>query len=276
MSTNGAVSSAEQLQQRLSDPKVVDGLNRLLDRIDIISFAVESMEGFIGRGEVIADSVAASVGDIKGLSNENTSALLKKAPQFFETGTKLAEAAGALDVDELANSNLLQRLTDAQTLKTLNELLDRLPLAAFLLEALEGFIGRGETIADNLADAVGELKLGEANIDTAQLMQLMESLPKLKEAGEKLLNSELMGDGLPKVIDAGVSMVESGMLDRKVVSVLGELGRKSAETYQEVASRPVEPIGGLFATLRATKDPDVQKSVGFFFAFAKAFAKHLN
>ena len=107
-------------------------------------------------------------------------------------------------------------------------------------------------------------------------MQLMESLPKLKEAGEKLLESELMGDGLPKVIDAGVSMVDSGMLDKKVVSVLGDLGSKSAETYQEVASQPVEPIGGLFATLRATKDPDVQKSVGFFFAFAKAFAKHLN
>jgi len=85
-----------------------------------------------------------------------------------------------------------------------------------------------------------------------------------------------MGDGLPKVIDAGVSMVDSGMLDRQVVSTLGDLGKKTVETYNEVSSKPVPPVGGLFATLRATKDPDVQKSVGFFFAFAKAFAKHLK
>jgi uncharacterized protein YjgD (DUF1641 family) len=71
-------------------------------------------------------------------------------------------------------------------------------------------------------------------------------------------------------------MIESGMVDKEVVAVLGDLGKKSAETYREVSSEAVEPIGGLFATLRATKDPDVQKSVGFFFAFAKAFAKHLK
>ncbi len=274
MATNGVTTPSEQLQERLNDPKVADGLNRLLDRMEMINFAVESMEGFIGRGEVIADSIATSVGDFKALNNERTAELFNKVPGYLETGTKLADAAGSMDVDGLAKSRILERLTDTQTLDTLNRLLDQLPLAAFLMESLEGFIGRGETIADNLADAFGELKLGK--IDTGQFTSLLESLPKLKEAGEKLLDSDLMGDNFHKVVDAGVSMVESGMVDKEVVSVLGELGKKSAQTYQEVASQPVQPIGGLFATLRATKDPDVQKSVGFFFAFAKAFAKHLQ
>ena len=276
MSTNGVASSAEQLHDRLNDPKTADALNRLLDRLDVVAFAAESMEGFISRGEVIADSVASTVGDMKGLGNEKTTELIQKAPQLIETGTKLAEAAGAMDVDELARSKVLERLTDPATLETLNQLLDRLPLASFLLESLEGFIGRGETIADNLAGVVGELNLSESKIDTSQLSSLLEALPKFKEAGEKLLDSDLMGDGLPKVIDAGVTMVDSGMLDKEVVGILGDLGKKSAQTYQEVASKPVEPVGGLWATRRATKDPDVQKSVGFFFAFAKAFAKHLK
>lgn len=181
-----------------------------------------------------------------------------------------------MDVDELTRSQVLEKLTDPTTLETVSRLLDRLPLAAFLLESLEGFIGRGDTIADNLADAVGELNLSESKIDASQLTSLLEALPKLKEAGEKLLDSDLMGDGLPKVIDAGVSMVDSGMLDKEIVSILGELGKKSAQTYREVSASSVKPIGGLWATLKATKDPDVQKSVGFFFAFAKAFAKHLK
>ena len=212
MSTNGVASSAEQLHDRLNDPKTADALNRLLDRLDVVAFAAESMEGFISRGEVIADSVASTVGDMKGLGNEKTTELIQKAPQLIETGTKLAEAAGAMDVDELARSKVLERLTDPATLETLNQLLDRLPLASFLLESLEGFIGRGETIADNLAGVVGELNLSESKIDTSQLSSLLEALPKFKEAGEKLLDSDLMGDGLPKVIDAGVTMVDPILL----------------------------------------------------------------
>lgn len=65
MSSNGIASSAEQLHDRLNNPETASALNRLLDRLDTVAFAVESMEGFISRGEVIADSVASSVGEIK-------------------------------------------------------------------------------------------------------------------------------------------------------------------------------------------------------------------
>jgi hypothetical protein len=276
MSINGVASSSAGLQERLNDPKVVDGLNRLLDRLDTVSFAVESLDGFIRRGDVIAESIADTVSDLKGLDNGKAKQLLEKAPQMIETGTKLADAAGDMDVEELARSKILERLTDPETLSVLNRLLDRLPLAAFMLEAVEGLLARGETITDNISEALRETGIGELEIDTDQLKTLIESVPKLAEAGQHLMNSELMNEGLPKVIDAGVVMIESGMLDKNVVSMLGQLGRQSAETFREVTEKPIQPVGGLLATLRATKDPDVQKSVGFFFAFAKAFAKHLK
>jgi len=276
MSTNGVTSPASQLLERLNDPQVAGGLNRLLDRLDTLSFAVESMEGFINRGEVIAESIADSVDDLKNRGGDESLGFIQRAPELIQTGTRLADAAGSLDVENLAESGVLERLTDPQTLATVNRMLDQLPLAAFLLEAVEGFIGRGETIAENLAEGAREMTGAETSIQLEDLSGIIESLPKLKEAGEKLLGSELMGDGLQQVIEAGVGMVESGMLDKEVVQVLGELGRLSARTYQEVASQPVQPVGGLFATLRAMKDPDVQKSTGFLFAFAKAFAKHLK
>jgi hypothetical protein len=276
MSTESVASPADQLLKRLDDPEVAEGLNQLLDRLDTLAFAVGSLEEFISRGEVIADSVADSVSGLKQQGDKSTLQWLQQAPELLETGGKLANAAREMDVDELANSHLLRRLTDPETLGTLNQLLDSLPLAAFLLESLEGFIRRGEVIADNLAEGAAQFRSTDESLGTDQIALLLQSLPRLREAGEKLLESELMGDGLNTVVEAGVQMVESGMLDREVVAVLGEIGKKSALAYQEVTSQPVQPVGGLFATLRAMKDPDVQKSTGLLFAFAKAFGKQLN
>jgi hypothetical protein len=267
--------ASERLRDRLNDPKVADGLNRLLDRLDTLAFTVESLDGVIRRGEVIIESITETIGDVKRADLGQARELLEKTPQMIETGTKLAGAAAAMNVDELARSRVLERLTDPKTLSTLNQLLDRLPLAAFLLDSLEGFIARGDTIAENLAGIAGELKHQEIPVDLGTIRSFLAVLPKFHEAGERLIGSGL-SDDLPKIIDAGVGMVDSGMLDPHVVNVLGTLGRQAAETYQQVSQHPVPPVGGLFATLRATKDPDVQKSLGFFFAFAKAFARHLK
>lgn len=276
MSTVASESStAQQLQQRLNDPQVAEGLNRLLDRLDVLAFTVESLDGMIRRGEVIIDSITDTVGDVRKADLGPAKDLLRKTPEMIETGTKLAGAASSVDFDELAKSRVLERMSDPEVLASLNQLLDRLPLVAFLLESLEGFIARGETIVENLAGTVAELKLGDHPVDFESLTSVFEVLPKFRDAGEQLIDSGL-ADDLPKIIDAGVGMVDSGMLDQHVVNVLGTIGRQAADTYHEVASQPVEPIGGLFATLKATRDPDVQKSMGFFFAFAKAFAKHLK
>ena len=65
MSTAMETSAAEQLKERLSDPHVTANLNRLLDQLETITFAVESIDGFVRRGEVIADSLAEGVAELK-------------------------------------------------------------------------------------------------------------------------------------------------------------------------------------------------------------------
>lgn len=267
-------SSHEPLQERLQDPRVADSLNRLIDKLDSVAFFVEAMDQFVRRGDVIADSLASSVAELRNSQPEAGSQLLEKAPQYLKTGAQLADAATTLDVTQLQQSEILKRLTDPKTLASLNQLLDQLPLIAFLSKSLEEFLARGEVVADNLAGAIREFHLQE--MDPAKLVRLMETLPKLQEAGEKILHSELMGDNLQKLMDAGKNVVDSGMLDKQVVNGLGKLTQEASTAYREACETPTEPIGGFWGLMKATKDPDVQKSLGFFFAFAKAFAKNLK
>ena len=122
---------------------------------------------------------------------------------------------------------------------------------------------------------VGELKGHGVESDPELLQSFVETLPKLKQATEQLLESKELSDGFPQVIGAGVSMLESGMLDKEVIATLGYLGRAGVQTYHEVNEQPVEPVGGLFSLLKASRDPEVRKTIGFGLAMAKAFAKHL-
>ncbi|MDX1929914.1 MAG: DUF1641 domain-containing protein [Pirellulaceae bacterium] len=266
---------AARLQQRLNDPRVAEGLSRLLDRIESVSFAVDAVEGFVSRGEVIIDSLTESANELRYAENSKWSNLAHQAPELIETGAKLAQASKAIDVDEVQRSKILERLSDPNTLAQINSLLDRLPLIAFLAESTEGFLRRGETIADNLAGMVGELKLNESS-GVEQVGSLLEMLPKMQSLGEQVLGSELAGADLPKALDAGHAMLNSGIMDKQVIETLGRVGKMLADAYQSVSSQPVQPVGGFWAILRASKDPDVEKSLGFAFAFAKAFAKHLK
>lgn len=273
--------TAEKLHRRLEDPKVAEGLNRLLDRVDSIAFAVEAFEGFVARGDVIANSVASAVSEFKSAGGENAESgklveFLEQAPKMIDTGAKLASVGQQAHLDDLAQSQLVARLTEPQTLALLNQLVDKLPLIAIMVESIEGFVRRGDTIAENVAGMVQELKQSDKKLDIAKIGSFLQNLPKFQEMGEHLLSSSLADDGLPKVIDAGVSMINSGMLDKDVVATLGDLGRATVHTFVEVKNQNPPPVGGLWAMMRASKDPDVQKSVGFFFAFAKAFAKHLS
>lgn len=269
-------SPAEMLQQRLNQPEVAAGLNRLLDHIDSVSFAVEALEGFVARGETIIESVTDTVGDLRKAEPGRFNQLVQQAPELMETGTKLAQSTKGIDFDELERSQIVRRMTEPETLKQLNELIDRLPLIAFLVESLDGFLQRGDTIIENVAALAGDLKRSEVELDLEQIKGLMATLPKLQKAGEQILNSKLMGDNVEKVIQAGVNMIEAGMLDQDVVEALGDVGRKAVDTYHEVNEKPVPPVGGLWGMMRAARDPDVQKTVSFFVAFSKAFAKHLK
>ena len=53
---------------------------------------------------------------------------------------------------------LQARLADPAVAESLNRLIDRADLLAFVLEALDGFLQRGETVVESVSDSLRELQ----------------------------------------------------------------------------------------------------------------------
>ncbi len=60
----GAV--ATPLESRLSDPKVVNALATLLDHADLLAVLVEGLDLFLGRSQVIGDSLINGIRELRG------------------------------------------------------------------------------------------------------------------------------------------------------------------------------------------------------------------
>lgn len=270
---DGWAGSAVPLQERLQDPMVAQSLHRLLDKLDSVAFFVESVDGFVRRGDVIADSLASTVAEMRDHSDMSYD-MLKKVPQAMKMGSDLAEAASSMKVENLTESKILERLTEPGTLAAINQLLDQLPLLAMLGQMLEKFLVRGDVIADNLSDAIKELHLKD--IGPERMLRTLEALPKLQEIGDQLIQSGLLGEGVQTIVDAGKAAIDAGLLDHDNVATLSQLGRQSADALREAQQQPAAPVVGIFGMMRMMRDPEVQKSLGFMMAFAKSFAKRLK
>jgi hypothetical protein len=72
----------------------------------------------------------------------------------------------------------------------------------------------------------------------------------------------------PRAVNGLASLVESRLLEPSALAVLSQLAAALAEPGP---SRPV----GAWGALRALRDPDVQRAVGFLLAIARQFGKHL-
>jgi hypothetical protein len=159
---------------------------------------------------------------------------------------------------------LAERLADPKVAASLNTLLDHVDLLAVLVTGLDALISRGDTIADSLADGVSELRAAsqQPRMDAARMAMtlqqvsalappLVEKLPVL----ENLLGSDLAD---PRVID--------------VASTAARAIVQGADQAQATQTK----ITGVRALLRALKDPNVSRALGFVASIAKALGKELN
>ncbi len=265
----------QELQDRLSDPLVQQSLLRLVEHLDTLSFTLEALDGFFRRGETISDNVSESLQELRHIRMDDSGvgALVKEAPRLARTASRLAQTAARADLDALEQSKLLERLTQPQTLELLNQLLDRLPLLVMVVQGLDELLRRGETVADSLGESLREVVQGLAQVDQPALVQTLRLLPRLVEVGNRLVESGILEQAFPKLVEAGQQMLASGMLDAEVVRTLGQLGKALAESCREALQHPPEPIGGLWGLYRATRDPEIQKVLGFLVAVARGFSR---
>ena len=137
---------------------------------------------------------------------------------------------------------LAERLLDPKTANALNTLLDHADLLAVVVSGLDAFVSRGDTIAESLASGVTELRTVQ-NSGNGELVQLLAAMRQLTR---------------PEVAD-----------------VVGAASRSVAAASHQAASDRTR-ISGIRGLLRALKDPDVSRFLGFVVSIAKSFGAELD
>ena len=151
---------------------------------------------------------------------------------------------------------LRARLDDPAVAAALNTLLDHADVLALAAMSVGGFLERSDTIMGSVSDGLADLK-GV----TGGVQFLAEPTRRLAEEA-------------PAIADAATALLNSGMLSKDVVDLLGRLAGALLQGA-EAARTNGTTVQGVFPALRALKDPDVAKGLGFLIEVSRALGKNL-
>jgi hypothetical protein len=155
---------------------------------------------------------------------------------------------------------LLDRLEDPRTATALHTLLDNAELIAVLVGGLDSLARKGEVIGDTLAEVLHEVRAAThaSGLDpvktSQQLATLIPTLADASPAIQRILDSPIVE---PEPID---------VLSETAVALVR--GLKSAQANKTRV--------GLSGLVRATRDPDVQRGLGFVIEVAREFGRVLD
>lgn len=176
-------------------------------------------------------------------------AVADNVPLMLATVTEMFDetAARIPDVDHRLRKarEIVERLTRPRTLAALESMLD-------LVEEAPKLIAAGADVFD---EAVQHLADSGVRVDN-----LLETIRDLASRFANLLTTP----ELPALFD-------SGMLDARALETLG----KAARSLAQVRENPPAPVG-IFGSLRALSDPNVQRSLGFLLGVAQAFGNQID
>lgn len=263
----------EQLQVRLADPRTVDSLNRLLDHLDTISASVEMLDSFIRRSSEVVDNVSDSVAELRSHDTGETLKVVENLPKLARVGTKMVEVADSPAVDRLLRSGLLERLSEPRTIEALTLLLDKLELISFAVTAIDGFLRRGDELADSAAESMNDLRKLASSIPMDDIRGVARELPQLTAAGHQLVASGVLSK-VSELTEAGMLLSNEGFFDPKTVRALAEMGRVAADSYEQAKMTPPRQYS-LFDLMRLLKDPAVQRSVHIMVQTTKQFGQQM-
>ncbi|MDJ0753888.1 MAG: DUF1641 domain-containing protein [Ardenticatenaceae bacterium] len=272
--------ASQQLQARLNDPQTAAALHQILDKAELIAFAVTAVDGFLQRSEQIADEAARGVADLKSSTPPELTILVQHLPQLLELLPQLLVFVPQLV--QLLNTpqftRLLEVLSNPKTLDAIIVLMENIDKLAFAIEAVDGFLQRADTVIDNVAAGV---KDATADLEESDVGKLIGALPQVAEATPKLLDATtqllpiLASEPMQNFISSGAldRLLNSGILASQTINVVGHAGDALVESYDKTQAQ--ENRAGALAVLRASRDPDVQKALGFLIEFGKQFGREI-
>lgn len=166
------------------------------------------------------------------------------------------------------------KLDDPRVAESLDSLLDHADLLAILVSSLDGLIRRSDVIGESLASAVREFKGDVDGASLAQSVPGIESLRSVDLTGLAASFAMLSGKVI-EVTPALDSLLSSRLTDPQATEVLTQLGAALVEAKDATAQSQEGPKG-FFGILKAAKDPDVARGLGFMILVAKSFGRQLR
>lgn len=132
-----ARTPAEVLAARLEDPNVAGSLGILLDHADLLAILVVGLDGLVSRSEVIGDSLADGLNEVKGLAEANKpkqpidiAAVISSLMSMASALPKLAPAVTRVADDGVVDALFDSGMTDPKTLDLMGTLVQALNTGA--------------------------------------------------------------------------------------------------------------------------------------------------
>lgn len=274
-------TGAEQLLDRLNEPRTLEALNRLLDHAELLAFSAASLDGLVRRSDVIVENVAAGVAELRGslpaapaLDTAELSQLLNQMPRLIALTNQLSELTAKPEFQAT-----LVLLGDPKTLNALQGLMKHADLIAYLVSAIDALIQRSDTLVENIGETLRELSAATPGASNS-LLTLIQTLHERRDYLPRLIVAvPQFTDIIEKVAPFVASpefnaLLDSGIFHPDTVTLLGRAGDIFVQAYNDdrTAERRLGPIG----VLRALNDPDVQRVMAWLVDFSRRFGKSLN
>lgn len=171
-------------------------------------------------------------------------------------------------LDMSPSEQVRAKLDDPRVAESLNNLLEHADLLAILVSGLDGLVRRSDEISDSLASAISEFKGGAKGSAPS-----IESMKDMAGGFGQSLGPLLLA--LAGAAPAISELLTSRLTDPEATKVLVQLGDALVEGKTASDAHPNGPKG-FFGILKAAKDPDVARGVGFLLQVAKAFGRQLE
>ena len=151
---------------------------------------------------------------------------------------------------------LRARLDDPEVAAALLTLLDNAEVLALVVQSFDGLLRRADVISSSVETGLGDVRA------------LADSVRFLVAPTRKL------AEEAPEIADAATALLESGMLNREVVNLLGQFA-SALIAGRAAAQRNRTTVSGIRGTLHVLKDPEVGRGLGLLIEVARALGRDL-
>jgi uncharacterized protein DUF1641 len=122
-----ATPNVDALKRRLDDPAVAESVSLILDHVDLVATLLTGLDGLVRRGDVISDSVASAVDEVRTASAGRPGAKLLPDIDLPRLQSTLGDLASAVvEIAPTLKALLHSGITDPATVRLLADAGDAL------------------------------------------------------------------------------------------------------------------------------------------------------